>query len=571
MLPAYAELHCRSNFSFLSGASHPEELVERAQALGYTALAITDECSLSGIVRAHLAARDAGLPLVIGSELILSDGLRLVLLATDRASYGDLCQLITRGRRQAAKGHYALGRNDVAVLADGLLALWVPPDLSPRAAAETAGPLALAGRWVAATFPGRSWLAVELFAGAGDRARLAHAAALAQTCGLPQVAAGDVHMHVRARRALQDTLTAIRLVTPLAECGYALFANGERHLRSRERLASIYPPTLLAETLAIAGRCRFSLDELRYEYPEEIVPPGTTPAAHLAALVEAGLRQRYPVQGAPAAVRALIAHELALIAELKYEPYFLTVHDIVAFARRQGILCQGRGSAANSAVCYALGITEVDPARSSMLFERFISRERNEPPDIDVDFEHQRREEVIQYIYAKYGRDRAALAATLITYRPKSAVRDVGRRWGSTWRRSTGYARVRVVGRPRGPARAHPRGGLRARQPGDRAPDQARQRAAGFSAPPVAARRRLRHRPRPARADGAGRERRDARAHGDPVGQGRPRRHGPAQGRLPGARHAVGDPPRAGADLANGAAGSSRCRTSRPRIPRSTG
>ncbi len=430
MLPAYAELHCRSNFSFLAGASHPEELVERARTLGYAALAITDECSLAGAVRAHLAARDAGLPLLVGSTFTLDDGLGLVLLATDRASYGNLCQLVTRGRRRAAKGSYALGRADVAALAEGLLALWPPRDGPPGATEEREAERVRDGRWVAATFPGRAWLAVELFAGAGDRLRLARSAALAQSCGLPQVAAGDVHMHVRARRALQDTLTAIRLGTPLAECGYALFPNGERHLRSRARLASVYPPRLLAETLAVAGRCRFSLAELAYEYPEEIVPAGITPAAHLAALVDAGLRQRYPGQDVPDRVRALIAHELALVAELGYEPYFLTVHDIVAFARRRGILCQGRGSAANSAVCYALGITEVDPARMSMLFERFVSRERNEPPDIDVDFEHQRREEVIQYIYAKYGRDRAALAATLITYRPKSAVRDVGRALG---------------------------------------------------------------------------------------------------------------------------------------------
>jgi len=430
MLPAYAELHCRSNFSFLSGASHPEELVERAATLGYAALAITDVCSLAGIVRAHLAARDAGLSLIVGSQVELDGGLRLVLLATDRASYGDLCQLVTRGRRRATKGSYALDRADVAAFAGGLIALWVPPDPPPGATALPADGPVEAGRWVAATFPGRAWLAVELFAGAGDRLRLARASALAQACALPQVAAGDVHMHVRARRALQDTLTAIRHGVPLAECGYALFGNGERHLRSRARLASIYPPELLAATLAIAACCRFSLDELAYEYPEEIVPAGTTPAAHLAALVEAGLRRRYPGREAPATVRALIAHELALINELGYEPYFLTVHDIVAFARGRGILCQGRGSAANSAVCYALGITEVDPARMNMLFERFISRERKEPPDIDVDFEHQRREEVIQYIYAKYGRDRAALAATLITYRPKSAVRDVGRALG---------------------------------------------------------------------------------------------------------------------------------------------
>ena len=242
-------------------------------------------------------------------------------------------------------------------------------------------------------------------------------------------------MHARARRALQDTLTAIRLSTPLADCGHALFPNGERHLRSRARLATIYPRALTDATLDLVARCTFSLDELRYEYPEEVVPPGATPASHLRALVEAGLVQRYGGSSAqptpcPPDVRELIEHELALIAELRYEPYFLTVHDIVAFARAQRILCQGRGSAANSAVCYALGITEVDPARMNMLFERFISRERNEPPDIDVDFEHQRREEVIQYIYRKYGRDRAALAATLITYRPKSAVRDVGKALG---------------------------------------------------------------------------------------------------------------------------------------------
>jgi len=447
MLPAYAELHCLSNFSFLRSASHPDELVLRAQALGYAALAITDECSVSGIVRAHLAAKDAGLPLVVGSEIVLVDGVKIVLLATDRASYGNLSQLITRGRRGAAKGRYALSRDDVAAFAEGLLALWVPPEEKvgsdstfhakplPANTFDEKSSLTLlsTARWVAAVFPGRAWIAVELFARAGDRARLAHCAALAREAGLPQVAAGDVHMHARARRALQDTLTAIRVKKPLAECGYALHPNGERHLRSRARLAAIYPPELLAETVAVAQRCTFSLGELRYEYPEEIVPEGQTPASHLRNLVERGLARRYGKGGptsVPSDVLELIEHELALIAELQYEPYFLTVHDIVAFARSKGILCQGRGSAANSAVCYALGITEVDPARMSMLFERFISKERNEPPDIDVDFEHQRREEVIQYIYAKYGRDRAALAATLITYRPKSAVRDVGRALG---------------------------------------------------------------------------------------------------------------------------------------------
>ena len=457
MLPAYAELHCLSNFSFLRGASHPEELVERAQSLGYTALALTDECSLAGVVRAHLAAKTADIKLIVGTELTLVDGLQLVLLAPDRFAYGNLSQLITRGRRQAAKGTYRLTREDVERHAAGLLALWIAPAASlGRADARRADAARLAdARFVSAAFHGRAWLAVELFAGAGDRARLAHALDLANDAGLTPVAAGDVHMHVRARRALQDTLTAIRLQKPVAECGDALFANGERHLRSRARLASIYPAELLDETLAIAARCTFSLDELRYEYPEEIVPPGETPASHLRKLTEAGLARRYArchserreesavadasmLHGdatlrcphVPPDVRALIEHELALIAELKYEPYFLTVHDIVAFAKSKDILCQGRGSAANSAVCYALGITEVDPARMSVLFERFISKERNEPPDIDVDFEHQRREEVMQYVYTKYGRHRAALAATLITYRAKSAVRDVGKALG---------------------------------------------------------------------------------------------------------------------------------------------
>ncbi len=279
-------------------------------------------------------------------------------------------------------------------------------------------------------FAGRAWIAAELLARAGDRARLARLQALSRETGVPLAAAGDVHMHARARRALQDTLTAIRLRTPLTECGYALFPNGERHLRSRARLATLYPRELTDATLDLAERCTFSLDELRYEYPEELVPAGTTPATHLRKLVEAGLRRRFGEAPVKPEVRELIDYELALIAELKYEPYFLTVHDIVAFARGEGILCQGRGSAANSAVCYALGITEVDPSRMSVLFERFISRERNEPPDIDVDFEHQRREEVMQYVYGKYGRDRAALAATLITYRPKSAVRDVGKALG---------------------------------------------------------------------------------------------------------------------------------------------
>ena len=418
-LPAYAELHCVSNFSFLRGASHATELVERAHALGYAALAVTDECSLAGIVRAHVAAKALGLKLIVGSEVALEDGPRLVLLATDREGYGNLCELITAGRRRAKKGTYSLSRTDLDGGLPGCLALLLP---GKRIAEGDA-------HWLAQKFSGRAWIAVELHHGPRDKARLAGLRALGEACGLPLVAAGDVHMHSRSRRPLQDTLTAIRLGVPVAEAGHALFPNAERHLRPRVRLAQLYPEAMLAETLAVAARCTFCIDELRYEYPLEVVPEGETPASWLAKLVEEGAARRYS-SGTPQKVLAQLRHELALIASLGYEYYFLTVHDIVQFARGAGILCQGRGSAANSAVCYCLHITEIDPARSRLLFERFISRERNEPPDIDVDFEHDRREEVIQYIYAKYGRERAAIAATVIRYRSKSALRDLGRALG---------------------------------------------------------------------------------------------------------------------------------------------
>ncbi len=423
-LPDYAELHCLSNFSFLRGASHPEELVERAQAQGYAALALTDECSLAGVVRAHQAAKAAGLKFIVGSEMTMLDGLKLVFLACNRHGYGNLSALITLARRRAEKGTYTLQRKDLEAISPSgalpdCLVLWMADE---NASADD-------GRWLARRFPGRAWLAVELHAGPDDAAKLEALQALGAACNLPLVAAGDVHMHVRARRPVQDVLTALRLKTSVFEAGYRLFPNGERHLRSRLRLSRLYPPEMLAESVQIAARCAFSLDELRYEYPEEIVPPGETPASWLRAETERGLQRRYPA-GVPASVRERIEHELTLIAEMAYEAYFLTVYDIVCFARSQDILCQGRGSAANSAVCYALGVTEVDPARSVLLFERFVSKERGEPPDIDVDFEHERREEVIQYIYQKYGRERAALAAALITYRTKGALRDAGRALG---------------------------------------------------------------------------------------------------------------------------------------------
>ena len=418
-LPEYAELHCLSNYTFLRGASHPEELVERASALGYAALALTDECSLAGVVRAHLAAKANGLKLLVGAEFRLEDETKLVMLAADRGAYGALSVFITSARRASPKGRYRVEEAQLerAAHAPGLLALHIP--LCRRADDERRR-----ARQIAELFPGRAWIALELHLEGDDAARFETARQLSAASGLRLVAAGDVHMHRRSRRRLQDALTAVRLGRPLAECGHALYPNGERHLRSRLRLAQLYPAELLAETVEVASRCTFRLDELRYEYPQELVPPGETPRSWLARLVAAGLDRRYP-EGVPHKVCALVAKELALIAELGYEAFFLTVYDLVAFARARGILCQGRGSAANSAVCYALGITEVDPARMDLLFERFVSRERGEPPDIDVDFEHERREEVIRYVYEKYGRDRAALAATVIRYRARSAVRDL--------------------------------------------------------------------------------------------------------------------------------------------------
>ncbi|HUF73136.1 MAG TPA: error-prone DNA polymerase, partial [Gammaproteobacteria bacterium] len=423
MSAGYAELHCLSNFTFLRGASHPEELVERAAGLGYSALALTDECSLAGIVRAHTAAKGLKLKLIVGAELRLSDGLKLVVLAPNREAYGDLSALISVGRRNAAKGGYRLSRGDLErhLEESGCLVLWLPrepPDPDD-------------GLWLKARFDGRLWLAVELFSSGRDDHVLADSLAAADALGLRAVAGGDVHMHEPSRRMLQDTLTAIRLGKSVADLSHALYPNAERALRPIGRLDEIYPRGLLDETLAIAERIDFSLTELRYEYPSEIVPDGLDAATHLRELTEAGARWRWPGGVIPKVSRQ-IEHELTLIAELHYEPYFLTVHDIVRFARSEGILCQGRGSAANSAVCFCLGITEVDPARMEMLMERFISKERNEPPDIDVDFEHERREEVIQYIYEKYSRERAALAATVITYRPRSAIRDVGKALGLT-------------------------------------------------------------------------------------------------------------------------------------------
>ena len=444
MLPPYAELHALSHFSFQRGASSPDEMVARATALGYSALAITDECSMAGVVRAHLAAKEAGLKLLIGTELRVSapelacGGFTLVLLARTRRGYGQLCELITaaRCREQRGRERYLLHWQQ-APLADAplddVLALLLPwRELAHQPDQPHGSRLAdieATARWLHQRFAGRAWLGVALHRRLDDALWLERLTAAAQAASLPLVAAGGALMHVRSRKPLLDVMTAIREHRPVADCGFALSPHAEAHLRSRLSLSLIYPRELLSETQRIADACRFELSELRYEYPHEVVPPGQTPSSHLRQLALSGAAERYP-QGVPSDVSAQLEKELALIAELRYEPYFLTVHDVVAEARRRKILCQGRGSAANSVVCYCLGITEVNPAQSTLLFERFISKERNEPPDIDVDFEHQRREEIVQYLYTKYGRHRAALAAAVATYHPRSALRDVGKALG---------------------------------------------------------------------------------------------------------------------------------------------
>ncbi|HVE54846.1 MAG TPA: error-prone DNA polymerase, partial [Ramlibacter sp.] len=422
-LPDYAELHCLSNFSFQRGASHPQELVQRAHALGYTALAITDEWSVAGVVRAHGEAKKLGLKLLLGAEFLL-DGFRLVALARNVQGWGNLCEFISLARREAQKGEYACSRegSDFGLLQECEVLLAPEQGLGFEALCERA-------EWALQQFGRSAWLAAELLLEGEDELWLQTLQSASEATGLPLVAAGDVHMHARSRKPLQDVMTAVRLGQPVSSCGFDLESNAERHLRHRMRLASLYPPELLERTLEVADRCTFTLEEIKYQYPLETVPEGLTPRQALRRFTLEGARQRYP-QGASWKVRRQLVRELDLISDCAYEMFFLTVHDIVRFARGEGILCQGRGSAANSAVCYCLGVTAVDPQRSHLLFERFISRERKEPPDIDVDFEHERREEVIQYIYRKYGRERSAIAAVVATYRSRSAIRDVGKALG---------------------------------------------------------------------------------------------------------------------------------------------
>ena len=429
MTYAYAELQAVSNFSFLTGGSHPEELVLQAKGLGLSALALADRNTLAGVVRAHMAAKEAQLRFLPGARLDFLDAASVLVFPTDRAAYGRLSQLLTDGKRRAPKGECHLTLADLLAYGEGQQLIALAPDEPGEAFAQQLKELA-------ARFPGATYLAASHLYRGDDRKRIARLGQLADEAATPLVATNDVLYHAAERRALQDVLTCIREGCTIAEAGFRLEANAERHLKQAAEMARLFRdrPEAVARTRAIVDACRFSLDELRYEYPAEPVPENRTPQEELARLVELHLPDRYPPDlypgGAPLKVQKLIAKEMALIAERDYARYFLTVYDIVKFAKQQKILCQGRGSAANSAVCYVLGITAVNPDKIDLLFERFVSAERKEPPDIDVDFEHERREEVIQRIYEKYGRDRAGIVATVISYRPRSAVRDVGKAMG---------------------------------------------------------------------------------------------------------------------------------------------
>jgi error-prone DNA polymerase len=462
MAAAYAELQVASNFSFLRGASHPEELAATAAALGLRAVAVTDRNTLAGVVRAHVAAKEAGIRLVVGARLDLEDAPSLLSLPTGRAAYGRLARLISRGRRRAAKGACRLALADVLAHGEGqILVALAPPRPDPAAGPAPRLTLAATLTTLRDAFPQRVYLAASHLYRGDDGRRIGQLATIARAHRTPLVATNDVHAHAAERRPLQDVLTCIREHCTIETAGHRLFANGERHLKPPAEMARLFRdhPDAIARTVEIAEASAFSLDELRYEYPVDPVPLGLTPQQELERRTWIGAGGRYPA-GVPEKVRGQLGHELQLIDQLGFAPYFLTVDDIVRFARDRGILCQGRGSAANSAVCYCLGITAVDPARIDLLFERFVSAERNEPPDIDVDFEHERREEVIQYVYGKYGRERAGMTATVITYRTKSALREVGKALalsedaivalqGVFWRRAwdeVGEADIRAAG-----------------------------------------------------------------------------------------------------------------------------
>lgn len=417
----YAQLFTTTNFTFLTGASYPHEYVNRAAELGYDALTISDECSLAGVVKAFVAAKEVDLKLIVGSRFRLSNGMDLIAIAPSRIAYAELSGFITLARRRAEKGSYEAHFEDLRFRLRSCLIIWIAK-LNEIISDDIATELNNA-------FKGRLWIGMNHQLHSGEQQDFARWQTLGIEKNIPLVACGEALMHSADRKPLQDIVTSIRHTTPIQEMGTKLELNGEAYLKSFHQLARLYPQELLYETCVIADLCHFSMNELRYQYPRELVPASLSPIEHLRNLVDIGKPQRWP-DGVPHWVEGLLEKELALIEELEYEYYFLTVHDIVRFAREQNILCQGRGSAANSVVCYCLFITEIAPGQIGVLFERFISHERDEPPDIDVDFEHQRRDEVIQYIYRKYGRERAAIAAAITTYRTKSSVRDVGKALG---------------------------------------------------------------------------------------------------------------------------------------------
>ncbi|MBT0586732.1 error-prone DNA polymerase [Alteromonas oceanisediminis] len=417
-----AELFCQTNFSFLTGASHPEELIARADFLGYRALAITDECSVAGIVRAYAEKRDKNLAikLIVGSYFILNTQCKCILLCPNHDAYKELCRIITNARRRADKGDYRLDEWDLKSVRHCLI-IWLPDD-DHQGQENTAA-------WLLKHHAERTWIGAQRLLVANEPQRIARLKILAETYQLPMCACTGVLMHEVERQPLQHVLTATRLGRPVADLGREALSNTERSLRSPDKLAKLYPQEWLTQAEHIAERCHFCLSSLQYQYPSELIPKGFDATSYLRLCVERGIKKRF-VNGLPNDIRALIEKELKLIQEQRYEYFFLTIYDVVQFAKSQAILYQGRGSAANSVVCYCLEITAVDPRQINVLFERFISKERNEPPDIDVDFEHERREEVIQYIYRKYGRERTALAATVVCYRFKSALREVGKALG---------------------------------------------------------------------------------------------------------------------------------------------
>ncbi len=421
----YTQLHTTTNFTFLTGASHPQEMVARAAELGYQAIAITDECSLAGTVKAFAAAQEYKIDLIIGSRFLLSNGITLLAIAPTRIAYAELSGFITLARRRADKGNYEAHLEDLRFRLQHCLIIWLcePVDHNNESA------ISLHADYLTRAFKDRLWLGINHQLHSGEQQHFTNWQQLGKTWSIPLVAAGQALMHSSKRKMLLDSLTAIRLNTRIQDLGTQACANSEAYLKTLGQLEKLYPLALLQETERIRELCKFSMEELQYQYPQELVPAGYSPTQYLRYLVQQGEQERYP-QGTPPDVTAIIKKELQLIEEMRYEFYFLTVHDIVQYARTQNILCQGRGSAANSVVCYCLGITEISPRQIHVLFERFISKERNEPPDIDVDFEHERREEVIQYIYQKYGRERAALAATVISYRRRSALRDLGKALG---------------------------------------------------------------------------------------------------------------------------------------------